>query len=252
MTRVHIILTLWRGWRPIYGFRDVRTTVRLLRAAGFAESTDRIICATNETPSVWLPPECELVPLWPEPTGAEVRNRPTCFRRLRLFDPALQGKLGIDPGDIVLSVDLDTLPMGSMRHLLKAFEASDFCAMGGLAARLHGSLWGFRAGSHANLWHDFDPLRSPTMMHLQGYQRGLRRQVGSDQAWMSYRLPLTVPTWNGEDGVYSWNRHHNLSPGWTANACFWSFAGHNKQGSHLVQQARPDLYSKYQAAYGDD
>lgn len=246
-----MVLTLWQGWRPVYTFRDVRATARLLRAAGFDTPADRIICATNEVPSVWMPPEVELVPLWPEPTGAETKGRPTCFRRLRLFDPVLQAQLGIEPGDIVMSVDLDTLPMGPMRHLLRELEASDFCAMDGMAARLHGSLWAFRAGCHQDLWADFHPKRSPLTMHAEGYHKGLRRQIGSDQAWMSYRLPLTVPTWGKAQGVYSWNRHHALSPSWTEGACFWAFAGHVKPRDPLVRQVRPDLHSAYVAAYGE-
>lgn len=251
MTRVHIVLMLWKGWRPVYDLRDVRTTVRLLRAAGFDTPADRIICATNEVPSVWRPPECELVPLWPEPTGPETVGRPTCFRRLRLLDPALQGQLGITRGDIVLSVDLDALPLPGMRRLVQQLETSDFCAMAGMAARLHGALWGFRAGTHTKLWTAFDPLRSPLHMHLEGYQRGIRRQVGSDQAWLSYNLPMDIPRWTQEHGVYSWNLHHGLSPGWTVNACFWSFAGHTKPRTELVKQIRPDLYSAYLAAYED-
>lgn len=256
MTRVHIVLCLWKGWRPVYDFRDVRATARLLRAAGFDRPQDRIVCATNMVPSVWMPPECELAPLWPEPTGPEVRHKPTCFRRLRLFDPVLQAQLGIEPGEIIMSVDLDTIPLPSkhspMPRLLEALEASDFAAMGGMASRLHGSLWAFRAGSHSNLWTDFDPVKSPAAMHRDGHLRGINRQVGSDQAWMSYRLPLTVPTWGKEQGVYSWNRHHTLSPSWSSNACFWAFAGHHKPRGDLVQQLRPDLYSAYRLAYGEN
>jgi hypothetical protein len=252
LTRVHIVLCLWKGWRPVYDWRDVRTTVRLLRAAGFNTPADRIICASNEPQTVWVDPECAVVPLWPEPTGEETTGRPTCFRRLRLFDPVLQSQLDIEPGDIVMSVDLDTLPLPGMRRLVRQLEVSDFCAMAGLAARLHGALWGFRAGSHTGLWTQFDPRRSPLTMHLEGYQRGLRRQVGSDQAWLSYKLPLDVPRWTQEHGAYSWNLHHGLSPGWTVNACFWSFAGHIKPRAELVQQVRPDLHSAYMAAYGED
>ena len=252
MTRVHVVLMLWKGWRPIYDWRDVNATVRLLRAAGFDTPADRIICATNEVASVWLPPECEVFPLWPEPTGAEKHHKPTCFRRLRLVDPVLQQQLGIALGDIVLSVDLDTLPLAGtdMRgRLLPKLQGSGFCAMAGVASRLHGSLWGFRAGSHTDLWSKFDPVRSPQDMHAMGYHKGLRRQVGSDQAWMSYFLPASVPVWTPEDGVYSWPRHYPQTPSWTANACFWSFAGHTKPRAELVQQVRPDLYSAYMAAY---
>lgn len=267
---LHVVLWLWKGWRPIYTWRHVNAMVRMLRP-NLPEGA-RILCVSDQVVSAWLPVECEVFPLWPNPVpkveGRQDRS-PNCFTRLRLLGPAAQDMLGIAPGDIVMSTDLDGVVCAPLRPLIEALRCGNclgmpehgcyceangrppatFAAMGGLASRIHGSLFAFRAGTHTEAWTEFDPVESP--LALKRPLPDGNTPIGSDQAWLS-RVIMGEHLWHEADGCYSWNRHGLIySPGRTTNARYWSFAGtHKPWQSSLVQQVRPDLHRIYMDAYG--
>jgi hypothetical protein len=252
--KVHAILWYWNGWRPVYDWQRVNAMVRMLRP-NLPESA-RIICLSDQVQTVWHPPECEVFPLWPSPKVQLLRrDMPNCFRRLGIFSPKHQRALGIEPGDIILSVDLDSVVCGPLLPLLAPMTywgmdgpVCDFAAFGGLAARIHGSLFAFRAGTHTEVWDKFHPQLSPIEMRTP-MPDGWPIPIGSDQAWLSRKVK-GEHLWRESDGVYSWNRHGLIhGPGHTANQVYWSFAGPNKPWSPLVKQVRPDLHCMYMDAY---
>lgn len=247
--KTHLFTWLWKGWRDVYTTRDVAALARMIRKH---HPDLRLVCITDQPDNAWYPMEMERAPLWPEPTGHETIGRPTCFRRLKLLHFPTLASMGVELDDVVISMDLDSIVAGDiLTPIHRNLAVSTFTAMGGIAARIHGSLWAFRAGCHQELWTGFDPMRSPTLMHLEGYHKNMNRQHGSDQAYMSYKLPK-IPLLEKEDGIYSFARHGMQSPRWTEGAHYWSFAGHNKPLSPLVKQVRPDLHSLYLDAYGRD
>lgn len=263
---LHFVLWLWKGWRPIYTWRHVNAMVRMLRPN--LPAGTRILCISDQVVSAWLPAECEVFPLWANPVphvpGRQDRS-PNCYTRLKLFGPAAQDMLGIAPGDLVMWGDLDSVVCGPLGPLLDvlAYERcaglsdcgaacrppADFAAMGGLASRIHGSLLAFRAGTHQEVWTEFDPVATPVAMQ-QPMPDG-NKPIGSDQAWMT-RVITGEHLWQEADGCYSWNRHGlAYSPGRTKDARYWSFAGtHKPWTSSLIQQVRPDLHRLYMDAYG--
>lgn len=254
---LHVVLWLWKGWRPIYTWRHVNAMVRMLRPN--LPAGTRILCISDQVVSAWLPVECEVFPLWANPVP-HVHGRhdksPNCYTRLKLFGPAAQDMLGIAPGDIVMSGDLDSVVCGPLTPMLKPLAYTcdgdsryTFAAMGGLAARIHGSLFAFRAGTHQDVWTGFDPEHTPLAMRKPMPDGNV--PVGSDQAWMT-RVITGEHLWQESDGCYSWNRHGMIySPGRTQNGRYWSFAGgHKPWNSSLVQQVRPDLHRIYMDAYG--
>lgn len=256
---VHVVLWFWKGWRPIYTWRHVNAMVRMLRPELPAHA--RILCLSDQAQSAWMPAECEVAKLWTNPVKT-FANRPNCFLRLKLLNASTQKALGIEPGDIVMWMDLDSVVLPGWPSLLNALEPSadadgpdvsdwyHFAAMGGLAARIHGSLVAFRAGTHADIWDKFHPVAGP-LECMQPMADGTERPVGSDQAWLSRKITGEY-LWQAADGCYSWNRHALCMPrARTANAVYWSFAGEHKPWSPLVKQCRPDLHEAYMAAYGD-
>lgn len=254
---VHVVLWLWKGWRPVYTWRHVNAMVRMVR---YHLPGARILCLSDQPQTVWHPAECEVFPLWSSNVKLEAHDLPNCYRRLKIFDRGTQGMLGIRPGDIVWSKDLDSLVAGPLAPLLDPMTAGghdpgglfshDFAAMGGLAARIHGSSFAFRAGTHEYLWREFDPVSGPREVRLPMLD-GTARPIGSDQAWMSRKVS-GEHLWQMSDGVYSWNRHGIImSPARSANAVYWSFAGPNKPWGSYVRQTRPDLHQAYMAAYGE-
>lgn len=117
---------------------------------------------------------------------------PSCYRRLKLFDPATQTGLGIPQGHRIVSLDLDSVIANDLRPLLE--KPQHFV---GWAVRGHhhlrvfnGSMWMFTAGEHEHMWARFDPERTPDRCHQAGF-------MGSDQAWISYNFAKnpTAGTW---------------------------------------------------------
>lgn len=254
MTRLVICLWLWKGWRAIYSRRDINAVVTMLRERAKLPDSTRILLLTN-LESDWakvrtLALGVEEFPLWPDPVKRMPAGHPNCFRRLKLFDPETQRALGIEPGNVVMSMDADSVVWGPVAPLVAGLVAGThtFAAMAGKAARIHGSLFAFVAGTHAHLWRQFHPHLSPIHLRLPdstGY-----RPIGSDQAWMTRHVSGEF-LWTKEHGCYSWNQHGQiLSPRYTENQVYWSFAGPNKPGSELVKQIRPDLYDVWMDAYG--
>lgn len=254
MGRLHICLWLWRGWRAVYDRRDINAVVTMLRERGQLSDSARILLLTDQPGDWWAKRTAALgveeFPLWPDPVPRMAPGRPNCFRRLRLFDATRQRAMGISPDDIVMSMDADSVVSGPIVPLLAPITSRlhNFAAMGGQAARIHGSLFAFRAFSHAHVWNTFHPTLSPIQLaQLKAAGKG---GIGSDQAWLSHKVSGEF-LWQREHGCYSFARHGLcLSPSYTKEAVYWSFAGTNKPGGEFVRQVRPDLYDLWQDAYG--
>jgi hypothetical protein len=253
LSRLHIFLWLWKGWRAVYDRRDINAVATMLREKGQLPDSTRIVLLTDQ-PTDWHSTrtkalDVEELPLWADPTPRVTPGRPNCFRRLKLFGITTQKSLGVELDDIVMSMDADSIVSGPIMPLLADFTARthNFAAMGGVASRIHGSLFAFRAFSHSHLWANFHPQLTPILLTQPWGNKP--RPIGSDQAWMT-RNVTGERLWQREDGCYSWARHGALySPRYTENACYWSFAGTTKPGSELVNQVRPDLYAAWQDAY---
>ena len=158
----------------------------------------RFVCVTDDPLAV----EGETFPLWsdfsdiPNPHGAT--EYPSCFRRLKLFDPETQAAMGIQPGDRIVSLDLDTVVIDDLNYL---WDRNEPFVGWAVKNRFHdrvfnGSMWMLRAGEFADVWHDFDPLVSPKVANRAGF-------LGSDQAWMSMKLAGEQAGWDQSDGVYT-------------------------------------------------
>lgn len=254
MSRLHVVMWLWKGWRAIYSRKDINAVVTMLRERGNLPDSARVLLLTDQ-PEDWASLRTralgvEEYKLWPDPVPRLGPGRPNCFRRLRLFNPADQRALGIEADDIIMSMDADSVVCGDVTSLLAPIAARlcNFAGMGGQAARIHGSLFAFRAFSHADLWSRFHPQLSP--IQLAQWKAAGTAGIGSDQAWMSRHVSGEF-LWQREHGCYSFSRHGLcLSPSYTRDAVYWSFAGTNKPGSEFVKQVRPDLYDIWQDAYG--
>lgn len=230
----HIILWLWDGWRPVYGREHVAAMVKMLRA--YLPHEVRILCITD-MPSMHV--GCEVFPLWKEPLYTP-HSKPNCFRRLRIFDPATQAELSISPGDWVFSIDLDTVIMADLWPLLSMYKDASFVANAGAHSKYNGALWRFTAGTHTDIWTDFDYQTTPALLKRLRCSGGA--QVGSDQAWLSHKIKA-APTWNTTHGLFYYSRHfqHVRQPG-----VLWNFAGGTKPWHPSVKINAPLVYQQYQ------
>lgn len=132
----------------------------------------------------------------------ELLDVPGCFARLRLFDPALQERLGADR---IVCVDLDAIITGPLDPLFDRPEP--FAILQGANASnpcpYNGSLWMLRAGYRPDVWADFS---------LDAAAKVPFDKFPDDQAWFNHKMPDAAGWRAGaESGVYAFKK-----PGWPA------------------------------------
>jgi len=180
----HLILWKWNqhNAREIYTAEHVNKMVSMLNR-NCRGLRYRIVCITDDPSGIHA---CETFPLWHD--AAEMHNAtnktlPSCYRRLRLYDPKAQSDLGMRPGERVASIDLDALVTGQLAPLLSMPGRFVGWELPGThhPRVFNGSFQMFSAGTLNHIWEDFDGERSALEANKAGYR-------GSDQAWLSYRL----------------------------------------------------------------
>lgn len=259
--RVDFVTWLWKGWRPVYTLRHVRALYSMLEATQPPGWT--LTLATDQWPAGEAFPlqPVRTVPLPTSPLDSRVGVN--CFRRLRLWDAAWREEAGLR-GDLVVSIDLDSIVTHSLEQMLGAVVS--FGGIRGAFSLINGSLWAIRQQPLADLppvWDRF--VATPDALHRECARRRtfVRAErtfaqlghIGSDQAIMSHLLqdhPALV-LWDTADGIRVWREHSApLDPvalqlaALQRPAALWTFPGHVKPWSPQVLQRRPDLYHYYQ------
>lgn len=185
----HIVLWKWKptlvnSFRAGYTAEHVNIVAAMIRRAIPRDMLAyRIICVTDDPAGIT---GAQCYPLWDDLsdlTNASGHRLPSCYRRLKLYDPQVQDDLDISPGDRIVSLDLDVLVTGDLREVLQT--PGDFVGWELRGAQhqrvLNGSFQMFTAGHLAFVWKSFIPSVSPNLAHAAGY-------MGSDQAWLSWHL----------------------------------------------------------------
>lgn len=242
---IKVFTWLWSGWRDVYNHQHVNALNRMLRAH-HTERDLQLTCIASKPEGI----ECATIPMLDDPPGlVQAGSRMNCFRRLRLFDPTTQLQLGIEPGDIVMNIDLDVLVRGSLLGLVKPLigpGAVDLVGVKGRHALLNGSCWAFRAFTNWDIWMDFNPRQTPT--DLRNLMFNGRRVVGSDQAWISAKLadrPYSL--WDINDGVFQFASHGRYH---RDRGILWAYAGGIKPWSTAAWATAPQLHAEYMGYFG--
>lgn len=197
MTPLTVVTFKWKpqpGYRSKFGPEAVIALRNMIRR--HYPHQHRFVCITDDAAGL---AGIDTIPLWkdhatvPSPHGA---GNPSCYRRLKLFDPAIADLLG--PRFVCL--DLDTVIVGDLTPLWHRPE--DFVIWGETDPRsfYNGSMFMLTAGARPQLWTEFDPRVSPKLARKAG-------RFGSDQGWISYKLGPGEAMWTRADGVYSFRVH---------------------------------------------
>jgi hypothetical protein len=198
---IHFVCWKWRSdwYRTTFTAEHVNVLAAMLRR--HCSAPHRLLCVTDDAKGV----KVDTHPLWDNlselqnPCGY---NLPSCYRRLRIFDPAITRAMGIADGERVVSLDLDLIIASEVSPLYERSET--FVGWRGVGTYrpvvYNGSMFMFSAGALPWLWSEFDPKVSP-------HKTREARFFGSDQAWLSMRLATSdSPGWDTPDGVYSYSR----------------------------------------------
>jgi len=182
---LHIVLWKWLqpGFRVTYTHEHVNALAASIKKRMNGEKY-RVVCVTDDAANIDI--GVDVYPLWkdhsttPNISGPHL---PSCYRRLRLFDPTTQREMGIRADDRILSLDLDTAIAGDLSLLTRRKERFVGWAVRGTRhiRVFNGSLFLFTAGDWSELWTDFDAGVSPKKAFQAGF-------FGSDQGWLSLNL----------------------------------------------------------------
>ncbi len=194
----------------------------------------RTICITDDPTGV----EFETFPLWKacgdlaNPSGGHL---PSCYRRLKIFDPLTTSEMDIEEGAPVVSIDLDVVFCRDIKPMFRQVE--NFKGWKGVGAYnpvvYNGTMFQFRAGLMAHLWTDFDPKMSPKLANDARY-------FGSDQGWISYKIDGKAPGWTAADGMMSYTSDVRAARvHLPERARIVSFNGKRKPWDELTLRASP-------------
>lgn len=180
------------NYRSEFKAEHVNTLARMVRR--HYDAPHEFVCITDDPEG--LDPEIRFVELWSDFSDMQSphgQQYPSCYRRLKLFDPAIEEILG----PRFVSLDLDTVVVDDLRPVWDRPE--DFVIWGGTnpTTEYNGSMMLMNAGAREKVWRSFDPERSPQWA-------GRARRWGSDQGWISHCLGPGEAMFTKEDGVYSY------------------------------------------------
>lgn len=201
---LHFVLWKWNqtGFRSRYTSHHVNVMSRMI--ARNCPDPHRVICVTDDP--VGIVPAVKTYPLWNDHSGlvnASGAHLPSCYRRLKLFDPETQAALEIEKGHRAMSIDLDTVILDDMGPLIR--RPHPFVGWYVPGARhdrvFNGSMWMFTAGEFDWMWKGFHPERSPKAAIAAGF-------FGSDQGYISHQLAHVkdLGHWTESCGVLSYGR----------------------------------------------
>jgi hypothetical protein len=234
---LHIVLWKWHqpGFRSTYTAEHVNVMFAMLKRH-LVKVNYRVVLVTDDPAGV--NPEVIVHPLWNDLSdlrNASGKHLPSCYRRLKLFDAATQTEMGIAKGDRIMSVDLDAIVSGDMRHVVQRPERFVGWAVRGMRHLrvFNGSMFLFTAGDLQEVWTEFDPNGSPATAQKNGY-------FGSDQSWLSYKLAKRhdCAGW-GYPQVLSYPRECMRRPILPRNSAIIFFHGKDKPWDEKVQKAAP-------------
>lgn len=180
------------GYRSTFGPEAVNVLAAMIRR--HYPEPHRILCVTNDPAGI--EPGVEIVPDRadfadiPSPHGG---GNPSCYRRLRLFEPDAAATFG----DRIVSIDLDCVILDDLRPLLDVPNDLVLWQDPGRPDQYCASMMLLRAGTRPDVWSGFDPARSPASARAAGC-------MGSDQGWLSYCLGPWEARWTAEDGILSY------------------------------------------------
>lgn len=169
----------------------------------------------------------------------------TVFVRLMLRRPDI-GKI---LGDRILSLDLDCVIVDSLDPIVARTEPCiwwrnpNFNTASASRAFYQTSVQLFDAGTHPELWRDFDPKRTPQWVN--------RRFGGHEQAWVSERVSWDEPHFSDADGIYGAGRlfHGKADRGVQSelppNARIVSVPGNRAPWQKETQEAHPWMAEHY-------
>lgn len=128
-------------------------------------------------------------------------KEPGCIVRIRMFDWKWLECHGVNKGDKVVNLDIDSVVVANLDPLFDKYDRYDsFAILQGINTTnpnpYNGSLWMFTAGEHRDVWEDFS---------LEALHQVPKHSIYDDQAWLWHKLP-NANGFGPDDGVYGYKK----------------------------------------------
>ena len=145
-----VVFWLWHSPNPRWGFQYTAEDVNRVayQVAANLPVERRFVCFTDAPDG--LAPLIDAHQIWPCPVGdGGLPEQGGCWRRLRMFDPAMREIVGAR----YLSVDLDCVVTGDLTPLVERKEDLVLWAPGSAPGTpYNGSMWLHRTGTRPIVW----------------------------------------------------------------------------------------------------
>jgi hypothetical protein len=232
---ITVVCWLWTPltrYRSQFGQTHVNTLFRMV-ARHYAKPFD-FVCITDRQGGFL--PGVRTVPIWSD--HADLRSlhgplQPSCYRRLRIFDPAVAATIA----KRFVSIDLDVVITGDLTPLFEREEDFVIWAWPFKNTIYNGTMWMMNYDARPQVWTEFDPVKSPSAAREAGF-------AGSDQAWLNYILGPNEATWTDKDGVHAFRTFRNIGR-LPKGARLVSFHGLRKPWDEDVRQTHPWVLDHY-------
>lgn len=229
-----VVAWKWRGTRD-YTSGHVNVLARAISAN--LSTPHEFVCVTDDPAG--LDPGIRAVPL---PAFEHLRVRrgyPSCYVRLRAFDPEFAAQLG----PRFLMIDVDAVITGRLDHLVARTEDFVIWENPDRPGAIHyqGGLMLMDAGARPQVWERFEGEASRDITA----RRGL---IGSDQAWITHCLYPGEASWTRADGLaFGRDCKRGYPP---PGACMVQITGSRKPWHPAFRVKHPGVW-KHWSRYAD-
>jgi hypothetical protein len=203
-----ITIVCWKWKTPEVDSAKSRTNYSADHVNTFASMISRnvsipykIVCITDD--SQGIDSSVEILPLWDD-----LSEYGMCYRRLKVFSEKM------DLGPKFVSMDLDCVILDDISELIDIQEDFKIWQSNVNSTKYCGSMFAMKTGHRKHLWAEFD-TRHLNLQEARGsssfvcdkrryvykpaYDAGFK--VGSDQAYIAYKLYPNEAVWTKEDGA---------------------------------------------------
>jgi hypothetical protein len=207
---IQVVCWKWEKTEETFRYRETYTAGHVNAFAKMVgkhlHCPHEIVCITDNYDGI--DPSIRIVPIWDD-----LKEYGMCYRRLKLFSKEMKEVIG----NRFVSMDLDCVITGDITDLLRNEESFIIWQPRTKKTPYCGSMWLMDAGARSFVWDEFKeedlfwlsdrgggcPGKANRWVHKQAYDSGY--VIGSDQAYISYKLYPKESVWTKSDGIYNFN-----------------------------------------------
>lgn len=245
-----VVCWKWKPTKETFRYREEYTAKHVNVFASMVSRNLKIphevVCITDN--SEGINSNIRIVPLW-----HDLKEYGMCYRRLRSFSKNMKNIIG----ERFISMDLDCVILDDITSLVD--NNNDFMMWKPREEKTPycGSMYMMNCGARSQIWNDFDVNNLVWLEDRNGWGEGKEGRwahkkaykagfvVGSDQAWISYKLYPNEQVWTKKDGIYNFNQDIKKQQYLPKNVKIVFFPGANDPSHESLYKDNPWIPKYY-------